>query len=119
MNITESSNRYNVFLIGNNPQEMSLMETNLSKFNEINFIAEVGFDLRRSINRVFKTNPSYILLDDCYPVKQLKKFIKRIRQNSKTQNTPIAILKSSNKHHLRVDDIQDFFLKTEGYFLLD
>jgi len=111
MNIAETDNRYSVFLIGNNPQEISLMKTNLTKFNKIDFIAEVGFDLRRSIGRVFKANPSYILLDDCYPVKQIKKFIRRIRQNNKTQNIPIAILKSSNKHHVRVDDIQDFFLK--------
>ena len=111
MNIAETDNRYSVFLIGNNPQEISLMKTHLTKFNKIDFIAEVGFDLRRSISRVFKTKPSYILLDDCYPVKQIRKFIKRIRQNNKTQNIPIAILKSSNKHHVRVDDIQDFFLK--------
>jgi CheY-like chemotaxis protein len=111
MNITETGHQYNVFLIGNNPQEISLMETNLTKFNKINFIAEVGFDLGKSLHRVFKANPSYILLDDCYPVQQLKKFIKRIRQNNKTQNIPIAILKSSNKHHIRVEGIQDFFLK--------
>ena len=111
MKLTETEDRYNVFLIGNNPQEMALMENNLTKFSKMDFIAEVGFDLRRSISKVFKANPSYILLDDCYPVKQIKKFIKRIRQNSKTQNIPIAILKSSNKYHIRVDDIQEFFLK--------
>jgi CheY-like chemotaxis protein len=111
MKTIETGEKYNVFLIGNNPQEISIMETDLAKFNKIDFIAEVGFDLRKSLNRVFKTNPSYIILDDCYPVIQLKKFIRRIRQNSKTQNIPIAILKSSNKHHLRVDGIQDFFLK--------
>ena len=111
MNITESGNRYNVFLIGNNPQEISSMEHNLTKYGKMNFIAEVGFDLMDSLSKVLKHRPSYILLDDCYPVVQIKKFIRRIRRNSKTEDIPIAILKSSNKHHLRVEGIQDFFLK--------
>lgn len=111
MNISESSNRYNVFLIGNNPQEISSMEHNLAKYGKMNFIAEVGFDLMDSLSKVFKKRPSYILLDDCYPVVQIKKFIRRIRRNSMTEDIPIAILKSSNKHHIRVEGIQDFFLK--------
>jgi CheY-like chemotaxis protein len=111
MNITETGEKYNVFLIGNNPQEMASMENNLAKYSKMNFIAQVGFDLRDSISEVLKYRPSYILLDDCYPVIQIKRFIRRIRQNSKTQNIPIALLKSSNKYHVRVEGIQDFFLK--------
>ena len=87
------------------------MEHNLTKYGKINFIAEVGFDLMDSLSKVFKNRPSYILLDDCYPVVQIKRFIRRIRRNSKTEDIPIAILKSSNRNHLRVEGIQDFFLK--------
>jgi CheY-like chemotaxis protein len=111
MNIYNSGNRQNVFLIGNNPQEMSLMQRSLARFNKMIFNAEVGFDLRDSISKILKIRPSYILLDDCYPVIQLKKFITRIRQNNKTHNIPIALLKSSNRNHVRIDGIQDFFLK--------
>jgi len=110
MNLTDTSDRYNVFLIGNNPQEMSSMENDLSKYHKMDFIADVGFDLRDSLSEVFKHRPSYILLDDCYPVIQIKKFIRRIRNNRKTEGIPIALLKSSNKY-VRVDGIQDFFLK--------
>lgn len=111
MRITEPGNNYNVFLIGNNPQEMASLEHNLKKFNKTNFISQVGFDLRDSLTQVLKFRPSYILLDDCYPVVQLKKFIKKIRNNNRTQNIPIALLKSSNRYHVRVEGIQDFFLK--------
>ena len=76
----------------------------------MDFIADVSFDLRDSISRVFKQKPSYILLDDCYPVVQIKKFIRKIRSNRKTEGIPIALLKSSNEY-VRVDGIQDFFLK--------
>jgi CheY-like chemotaxis protein len=110
MNLTENSNRYNVFLIGNNPQEISSMENNLSRYHKMNFIAEVGFDLRDSLTKVFKQKPSYILLDDCYPVIQVRRFIRRIRNNHETEEIPIALLKSSNRY-VRIDGIQDFFLK--------
>lgn len=110
MNLTDTSDRFNVFLIGNNPQEMSSMENNISKYHKMDFIADVGFDLRDSLSEVFKHRPSYILLDDCYPVVQIKKFIRRIRNNPKTEGIPIALLKSSNQY-VRVDGIQDFFLK--------
>jgi len=110
MNLTDTSDRYNVFLIGNNPQEISSMENNLSKYHKMDFIADVDFDLRNSLSKVFKHKPSYILLDDCYPVVQIKRFIHRIRNNRKTEGIPIALLKSSNQY-IRVDGIQDFFLK--------
>lgn len=106
----ENSDRYNVFLIGNNPQEISTMESNLSKYHRMDFIADVGFDLRDSISKVFKQKPNYILLDDCYPVVQIRRFIQRIRNNRQTEEIPIALLKSSNRH-VRIDGIQDFFLK--------
>lgn len=110
MNLTENSDRYNVFLIGNNPQEISSMENNLSKYHKMDFIADVGFDLRDSLAKVFKQKPSYILLDDCYPVIQVRRFIQKIRNNRQTEEIPIALLKSSNRY-VRIEGIQDFFLK--------
>ena len=106
----ENSDRYNIFLIGNNPQEISTMESNLSKYHRMDFIADVGFDLRDSLSKVFKQKPNYILLDDCYPLIQVRRFIQRIRNNRQTEEIPIALLKSSNRH-VRIDGIQDFFLK--------
>ena len=117
MNQTENSDRYNVFLIGNNPHEISTMESNLSKFHKMDFIADVGFDLRDSLSMVLKKKPNYILLDDCYPVVQVRRFIQRIRNNRQTEEIPIALLKSSNRH-VRIDGIQDFFLKDNFFATL-
>lgn len=110
MNYTKSIDRQSVFLVGNNPQEISSMKKDLSKFHKMDFIADVGFDLRDSLSKILELKPSYILLDDCYPVVQVKKFIRRIRNNRKTEEIPIALLKSSNKY-VRVEGVQDFFLK--------
>jgi len=111
MKLSTSDTGYNVILVGNNPQELSGMEHNITSYHKTHFIAEVSFDLKDSANRIFKSKPNFILLDDCYPVIQLKKFIKRLRNNQDTYDIPIALLKSSNKSHILVDGIQDFILK--------
>lgn len=111
MKLSTSNPAYNVLLIGNNPQELSGMEHNISSYHKTRFMAEVSFDLKDSFTRIFKSKPSYILLDDCYPVVQLKNFIHRLRSNQNTYDIPIALLKSSNKSHISVDGIQDFILK--------
>jgi CheY-like chemotaxis protein len=111
MKLTAPDPGYNVMLVGNNPQELSGLEHNLSVYHKTRFMAEVSFDLKDSIARIFKSKPNYILLDDCYPVIQLKKFIRRLRNNQDTFDIPVALLKSSNKSHILVDGVQDFILK--------
>jgi DNA-binding response OmpR family regulator len=102
---------YSVLIVGNNPKEMADFYINLINFERTNFLADVSFDLNESMSVAIKNRPNYILLDDCYPVKQLKKFVSRIRNNTKTQDIPVGILKSCNKKQILVNGIQDFFLK--------
>ena len=102
---------YNVLIVGNNPKELASFYINLINFDKTNFFTEVSFDLKESFTFALKNRPNYILLDDCYPAKQLKKFISHIRQNNKTHDIPVGILKSSNKSQILVNGIQDFFLK--------
>ena len=109
--MTESTKGYNVLIVGNNPKEIANFCINLINFDKINFFTDVSFDLKESLSVALKNRPNYILLDDCFPAKQLKKFISRIRQNNKTQDIPVGLLKSSNKTQILVNGIQDFFLK--------
>ncbi len=102
---------YNILLVGNNPKELADFYLNLVNFNKTEFFTDVSFDLKESVTLAFRKRPHYILLDDCYPAKSIRKFIKKIRNNSRTQDIPVAILKSSNKSQIIVNDIQDFFLK--------
>jgi CheY-like chemotaxis protein len=109
--MTRSDKGYNVLIVGNNPKELANFYINLINFEKINFFTDVSFDLSESVTVALKNKPNYILLDDCYPTKHLKRFINRIRNNNKTQDIPVAILKSSNKSQVLVNGIQDFFLK--------
>jgi len=102
---------YNVLIVGNNPKELANFYINLINFDRTNFFTDVSFDLKESMSVALRTRPNYILLDDCYPAKQIRKFISRIRNNNKTQDIPVGILKSSNKSQVLVSGIQDFFLK--------
>ncbi len=109
--MTNTDKGYNVLIVGNNPKELANFYINLINFDRINFFTDVSFDLKESMSVALKNKPNYILLDDCYPTKQLKRFISRIRNNNKTQDIPVGILKSSNKSQILVNGIQDFFLK--------
>lgn len=109
--MTGDDKGYNVLIVGNNPKQMADYYMNLINFDRTNFLTEVSFDLNESMAVALKSKPNYILLDDCYPVKQLKKFVSRIRNNNKTQDIPLGILKTSNKSQILVNGIQDFFLK--------
>ncbi|MBS0001252.1 MAG: hypothetical protein KFF73_19865 [Cyclobacteriaceae bacterium] len=109
--MTGTNKGYNVLIVGNNPKEMANFYINLVNFERINFFTDVSFDLKESMTVALRNRPNYILLDDCYPAKQLKKFVNRIRNNDKTQDIPVGILKSSNKSQVLVNGIQDFFLK--------
>jgi DNA-binding response OmpR family regulator len=109
--MTGNDKGYNVLIVGNNPKELAGFYINLISFEKMNFFTDVSFDLTESLAVALKNRPNYILLDDCYPAKQLKKFISRIRNNNRTQHIPVGILKTSNKSQILVNGIQDFFLK--------
>lgn len=105
--------RYNIHLVGNNPGELSTLNSRLSHYTKANLTADVSFDLHDGIKQIIKTRPNYILLDDCYPINQLQKFLNRMRRNSVTRDIPVALLKTSNKSQLLLNGVQDFLLKDD------
>ena len=110
MVVSDSNDNLNVILIGNNPSELSGYLSKLSNFQGVKFITSFRFNLMKSLLDIRKWKPHYIVIDDYFPAKQMRKFIKQIRRNVDTQEIPVAILKSNNRH-LQVTGVQDFFLK--------
>lgn len=107
---TDPNDDLNVIMIGNNPSELSGYLSKLSNFQRVRFITSFRFNLMKSIMDIRKWKPHYIIIDDYFPTKQIRKFIRRIRRNVDTQEIPVAILKSNNRH-LPVTGVQDFLLK--------
>lgn len=110
MLLTNNPDNLNVMVIGNNPAELSGYLKKLSSFQGVRFITGFCFNLRKSMMEIRNWNPQYIVIDDCFSREQIRKFIRRIRRNVKTQEIPVALLKSNNKHIL-IPDIQDYLLK--------
>ena len=111
MNFQKGKNQFNVMLIGNNPKELSDYSASLINEKKIRFVTDVSFDLTKSIQKIVQNKPGYILVDDLLGIQALKKFISELRSKSKTEEIPIALLKSSNKRLLLISGIQDYLLK--------
>ncbi len=105
------NNEYlNVTMFCNNPAEMSAYLNSLSQFEDAKFITDFNFNLRYGYLRMKPRKPEYILIDDFFSREQIRKFIRKVRKNVKTQQIPVAILKSRNTQ-LIVGDVQDYILK--------
>ncbi|MEO1050237.1 MAG: hypothetical protein AAFX87_06415 [Bacteroidota bacterium] len=107
----QNSEPINVFLVGNNPVELSSIYDRLSSFKGRKYIAEIAFDLKNILNRVIHFNASCIVIDDNIGRKRISKLIKSLTRNKRTKDIPIALLKNSNYTDVPSDGVQDFILK--------
>lgn len=101
----------NVFLLGNNPIELSNIYEKLKGIRTKRFNAEIGFDLKDAYKRIMKFNPKCILIDDNLEGLYLKSLIKKLSSGGKTRNIPITIIKNSNYSNTYIGEAQDFILK--------
>jgi CheY-like chemotaxis protein len=108
--VNNAENGVKVMVFGNNPAEMSTFLTPLNRFEGAKFVTDFYFNLKYKYLRIQSLIPEYILIDDCYPRDQIKRFIKKIRRNVRTQEIPIAILKTRNIP-LPFTGVQDYLLK--------
>lgn len=104
-------NPFNILLIGNNPRELSSVYNLLKKIKKREFITDIAFDLKNIFLRIARFRPNFILIDDALNKRQIKKLLNRLRRNKKTQDIPIAVLKSSNYNETLNEGVSDFILK--------
>lgn len=101
----------NVFLIGNNPSELGGIYESLKNFTKRKLITEFAFDIKNVLVRVIKFSPGFILVDDKLTSEQIKILIRKLSNNKKTKEIPIALLKSSNYSEVITYGISDYILK--------
>lgn len=101
----------NVFLIGNNPIELSNIYEKLKGIRNKSYNAEIGFDLKGLYKKIMKFNPTCILIDDNLDKPYLTKLLAKLARGSKTKDIPVTILKNSNYHQNCIAGVQDFLLK--------
>ena len=100
-----------VLIIGNNPIEMTFFFNVLTEIRSKNYLADVCFDVKDSFERINKNRPGVLLVDDNLPLDDIQKMVRVLRQNSKTKDIKIIVLKSSNWNYTVIDNVDDYILK--------
>ncbi|MCG8388591.1 MAG: hypothetical protein MJA30_23780 [Cytophagales bacterium] len=108
---TKSSDTLNVYLIGNNPIELSSIYEKLRSIKTMTYKMEMDFDLASIFKKITQFNPACILIDDNLEKLRLTKLVKKLSSDDKTKDIPITIIKNSNYHDAHVDEAQEFILK--------
>ena len=105
------SDTLNVYLIGNNPIELSDVHQKLNSVKDVKFVAEIGFEIRDLVRNIQKFNPACILVDDNLGKQKFASLLQKLGKRAVTRNIPIAVLKSSNTE-LYPNTADDFLLKS-------
>lgn len=100
-----------VLIIGNNPIEITSIYNVLVGIRSKNYLADVCFDVKDSFERINKTKPEVILIDDNLILDDIQKLIRVLSQNSKTNGIKIIVLKSSNWNYHVIDNVDNYILK--------
>lgn len=101
----------NVFLIGNNPIELSNIYDKLKDIRNKTFRTEVSFDLKGLFKKIIHFNPACILIDDNVDRAYIDKLLNRLSTHKRTKNIPITVLKNFNR--------ESFLSNAEGFLLKD
>ena len=100
-----------VLIIGNNPIEITSIYNLLIGIRSKDYLADVCFDVKDSFEIIAKTKPEVVLIDDNLVLDDINKFVRILKQNSKTKQIKIIVLKSSNWNYLVIDHVDDYILK--------
>ncbi len=100
----------NVFLIGNNPIELSSIYEKLKELKNKSFQTEFGFELRGIYKKIIRFNPACILIDDNMERSYMKKLTLKLATNKRTRDIPITILKNNNSDSY-IANAEEFLLK--------
>ncbi len=100
-----------VLIIGNNPREMTSIYNSLASSREVSYKPDVCFDVKDCFSKIQESKPDVILVDDNLLFDDISKMVRVLRQNAKTRDIKIIVMKSSNWNYHVVDDVDDYILK--------
>ncbi len=100
-----------VLIIGNNPIEMTSIYNILIGIRSNYYLADVCFDVEDSFDRISKSKPQIIIIDDNLLFDDIKKMIRVLKQSAKTKKIKIITLKSSDWGNKIFDNVDDYILK--------
>ncbi len=108
----EKLERMNILLVGNNPIELSTVDSSIEGFGRGLLKTTFIFDLKSIAQSIKKLNPAGIFIDDKLNIKEIKNTILKLRRNKNTSHIPITLIKSSNFLSYPNLGADDFILHT-------
>lgn len=102
----------NILFVGNNPNELAIVNQSVSSFSRGVLKATVLFDLKKLTQSIKKLNPAGIFIDDRYNLNEIRKVVTQLHGNKSTSHIPITILKSSNYLSYPKLEVDDFILRS-------
>ena len=111
MNVAESTEQFDVLLIGNNPIELSKVFDSIRQTKGKRIITEIAFDLQSGLQRLIKFRPSHIVIDDNIGKQPLSEAVKILSNHTKTKNVPITVIKNSNYLEAVTFGVMNYILK--------
>ena len=100
-----------VLIIGNNPIEMTSIYNILVGFRSKSYLTDVCFNLKDSFDRISKSRPEVLLVDDNLGSNEIQKMVLVLKNNIKTRSIKVIVLKSSNRSFKVIDNVDDYILK--------
>lgn len=100
-----------VLIIGNNPIEMTTIYNLLIGIRSKDYIADVCFNVKDSFERISKTKPAVVLIDDNLELDDINKLVRILKHNPKTKHIKTIALKSSNWNYRVIYHVDDYILK--------
>ncbi len=100
-----------VYMIGNNPIDISDVYQKLKDYASDSFHTEYGFDLKKAFRHILKSRPSCVLIDDNIGLPIMQKFMAKLSAHKDTQDIPVAVLKNSNYRESGAVLATDYILK--------
>ncbi|MDH5602468.1 MAG: hypothetical protein OEY51_00925 [Cyclobacteriaceae bacterium] len=100
-----------VFLIGNNPSDLSNIYDQITSIRKVKFITDYSFDFKNLISKVARFSPNCLLIDDNMEKSDLKFLFSILNGHPKTKQIPITIIQNSNKDDMPREGASGFILK--------
>jgi hypothetical protein len=104
--------RMSILFVGNNPNELAIVNKSVSSFSRGILKATILFDLKKLTQSIKKLNPAGVFIDDRYNLGDIRKAISKLHGNKSTSHIPITILKSSNYLNYPKLEADDFILRS-------
>ncbi|MDH5396650.1 MAG: hypothetical protein OEX02_00780 [Cyclobacteriaceae bacterium] len=103
--------KISVLIAGNNPVDLSNIYEHLYNVRQIDFNAEVAFDLHDLFKKADLVHPDCIVIDDNIS-EEFGALLVRIKRNHRTKNIPLVLITNDDKFKIEKGEAKELIEKS-------